>query len=141
MSTNSSIAVCLADGSVISVYCHYDGFIHHNGRLLLEYWNSQELAESLVSLGNISVLGQRLKPIGKHAFNNPEKGTCLFYGRDRKDIIGVNANVWKSLIDYFENCDFRDYNYLFVNDNWLVSSELEFGDNDLRVLSVTYKGK
>lgn len=126
MSTNSSIAVCLADGSVISIYCHYDGFIHYNGRLLLEYWNSQELAESLVSLGNISVLGQ-LKPIGKHTFNNPE--------------IGVNANVWKSLIDYFENCDFRDYNYLFVNDNWLVSSELEFGDNDLRVLSVTYKGK
>lgn len=135
MSTNSTISVCLADGSVRTISCHWDGCISYNGNLLFEFWNSQELAESLTSLGNMSILGERLEPIGKHTFNRPEMGTCLFYGRDRKDTIGTNANYWKSLIDYFANCDFREYNYLFINDNWLVNSEAEFGDNEMRILS------
>jgi hypothetical protein len=141
MSTNSSIAVCLDDGSVRSVYCHWDGFIHHNGKLLLKFWNSQELAESLTSLGNMSILGKRLEPIGNHTFKNPEKDTCLFYGRDRKDVVGINAKVWKSLVDYFNNCDFREYNYLFNNGNWLVNSEKGFDDDNFRVLSIIYNKK
>ena len=92
MGTRSRIAVMHGDNCK-SVYCHWDGYLEHNGSLLQKHYDSAK-ANNLVALGDLS----SLKPeIGeKHAFSQFElraeevagfklltENWCTFYGRDR----------------------------------------------------------
>ena len=61
MATRSTIAVEHADGTVSQVYCHWDGYLTHNGQILLDHYDTQEKAEQLVSLGSISSLRPKCK--------------------------------------------------------------------------------
>ena len=84
MGTHSNISVKV--GLVYhTVYTHWDGYPDWLGRMLVNYYNSQELAEKLVSIGDLSAVDQSCdKPEG-HSFDTPVKGYCIYYGRDRGD--------------------------------------------------------
>jgi len=56
MGTRSRIGLALATDHIVSVYCHYDGYIQHNGRKLVENYNTQELVEDLINGGDMSCL-------------------------------------------------------------------------------------
>ena len=117
MSTNSAIAVVHANGTVSEIYCHYDGHIIHNGRILNDHYATLELAESLVAGGDLSVLDERQSPIGEHSFDAPEKGTCIYYGRDR----GVDGSdpIESANLAEFHKARYREeYCYLFVDGVW-----------------------
>lgn len=122
MGTCSTIAVVRADGSVKSVYCHWDGYLSHNGQILLDDYNSQELAEKVTSLGDMSSLGERYDPIGVHSYENAEKGTTILYGRDRGET-GVSGNTFKTLEDYNNGNDWMGYDYLFKDGQWTVNGK------------------
>ena len=47
MSTRSSIAVKTADG-IKSIYCHWDGYVDHNGRILKEFYSTDEKVNQLM---------------------------------------------------------------------------------------------
>lgn len=90
MSTNARIGIERPESnSVESIYTHWDGYPEHHGILLLDCWNTREAVESLIALGNLSVLG---KEVGqKHDFDapydDPVSGSwCLAYGRDRGEV-------------------------------------------------------
>lgn len=51
MSTRSLIAIKQTDGTVKSIYCHWDGYVSHNGRLLIEHYATPEAVEELLALG------------------------------------------------------------------------------------------
>ena len=120
MSTRGTIAVVLPDGQVRSIYVHFDSYLMGVGRTLLLFWDSQELAELITSIGDMSVLGERIVPIGIHTANYPESGTCLFFGRDCGEN-DVNPITWISLAEYNLTNQFEEYNYLFFNGAWHVS--------------------
>lgn len=123
MSTNSTISVLCADGSVASIYCHWDGYIAHNGELLRNYYNSQALAEELVSLGNMSSLNKKIYPMSEsHSFDYPEPGVCVYYARDRGKR-NVGFGTFDSLQDFMENGDHLEYNYIWVDDRWVCFYE------------------
>ncbi len=68
MGTRSRIAVM--HGSVAkSVYCHWDGYLEHNGTILQEHYDSSK-ANHLVALGDLSSLRPELGE--KHAFSQFE---------------------------------------------------------------------
>lgn len=119
MSTNSTIAVKLADGSVNQVYCHWDGYLEHNGVILQKHYNSQELAEALVNLGDISFLCKNINPDGEHTFDNPKEGVTIFYGRDRGES-GVNARKFWNEEMFRLSGEKEEYDYLFADGEWLV---------------------
>jgi hypothetical protein len=54
MATRSRIAIETQDG-IISIYCHWDGHIETNGKILFENYD-REKTEQLIALGNISSL-------------------------------------------------------------------------------------
>jgi hypothetical protein len=82
MSTRSLINVKCNDGKVRSIYVHFDGYAHLE--TLQEHYNSQELAEQLISLGDLSALGESAGfPPESHSYDTPVKGYCIAYGRDR----------------------------------------------------------
>jgi len=83
MGTCSRIGVMHGD-KCKSVYCHWDGYLSNNGRILLEHYDSAK-ANHLVALGDISSLDRTVEiPEGvEHTFDDPVKGITSFYGRDR----------------------------------------------------------
>ena len=50
MSTRSRIGIQLADDSILSVYCHYDGYPEFNGVKLIENFKSYEKAAELIDM-------------------------------------------------------------------------------------------
>lgn len=73
MSTHSTISVLCRDGLVRTVYCHQDGYLQHNGRILAEYYNSRDAAEALVAPGNIWYLRPRCDRPEGHCEETPEE--------------------------------------------------------------------
>ena len=85
MGTRSFIITANPKGDFTGIYCHWDGYPSHNGKLLLEHYNSKGKARELVRLGSLSSLGERAKPLNPeaHSFNNKEEDTTVAYHRDR----------------------------------------------------------
>jgi hypothetical protein len=81
--------------------------------------------KELLSHGDLSVLETNIHPTDEHDFDNPEKGVCVFYGRDRGEE-GIDAQV--TSIDEFHtnsNSSFTEFLYLFTGGNWWVYDNLE----------------
>lgn len=56
MSTNSLIAIANKDGTFDSAYCHYDGYVGHNGKVLVKFHNTETQARTVVDTGFIRSL-------------------------------------------------------------------------------------
>lgn len=56
MGTRSRIGLALGPDQIVSVYCHYDGYIQHNGRKLVEHFNTKSAVEELINGGDMSSL-------------------------------------------------------------------------------------
>jgi hypothetical protein len=120
MATRSTIAVQLADGQVRQVYCHWDGYLGWNGQLLEQHYNTQEAAEAITELGDISALRKQITPTGDaHTFDTPEENTTIFYGRDRGES-RTEPRVFADMKDYVANCQREEYDYVFVEGVWYV---------------------
>lgn len=106
MSTRSTISVLHADGAVSSIYCHWDGYLEHNGYKLLTAYRTQEQVEALVDLGDLSSLDVTLDK-------------CVAYHRDRgEDRDNTKAVRHQSVAAYMDKLDVQEYNYLFANGKW-----------------------
>jgi hypothetical protein len=117
MATRSTIAIELPSGKIKSVYCHWDGYLSYNGRLLQEHYNTADKVKKLISKGAISSLAPEIGR--KHAFSDSGKGVCTFYARDRGEELQVNT--YKDFDDYARNLDGQEYDYLFCpNGMWRV---------------------
>jgi len=57
MGTRSTIALEFADKSVEQVYCHWDGYLEHNGQILLKHYSDPFVLQKLIDLGDMSSLG------------------------------------------------------------------------------------
>jgi hypothetical protein len=118
MATRSTIACKLADGSIRQIYCHWDGYPSNNGQLLLDHYNSQELAELVTSIGDMSLLAASVECPKGHSFDNRVDGYTVFYGRDR----GENGTEPRTHADE-STLQGEDYNYLWDGKKWLVDGE------------------
>jgi hypothetical protein len=130
MGTRSRIGVMHGD-KVKSVYCHWDGYLEHNGQILQEHYNSAK-ANNLVALGDLSSLRPELGE--KHAFSQFElraeevagyklltENWCTFYGRDR----GESSSEFKvahTFAEFMEQCDNcgAEYYYIMRDGVWYV---------------------
>jgi hypothetical protein len=73
MSTNSRIGILEPDGSVTSIYCHWDGYPDHNGRILLYYYEDEAKIRTLLAQGDRSCLGQEPDPADSFGRNQSGK--------------------------------------------------------------------
>lgn len=137
MGTRSTIGVLNTDGSVTAVYCHWDGYPEHNGKILMENYTTEEKVRELIGLGSISSLGSKIGE--QHPFSKFElkqeapdfdelmamyaksesEGWTTFYGRDRGES-DVRANTYDN-VEQFVSEFGEEYNYLFINGTWFVN--------------------
>jgi len=123
MGTRSRIGV-MHGGVCKSVYCHWDGYLEHNGRILLEHYNSAK-ANHLVSLGDLSCLRREVDfPDGEfHTFNSPMENVTVFYGRDR-DEDGTDFatdHTFETFFDRAVGCGAEWY-YVMQDGFWYVGN-------------------
>lgn len=122
MGTRSRIGVMHGD-VVKSVYCHWDGYLEHNGAILQEHYDSSR-ANNLVALGDLSSLRPELGE--KHAFSQFDlpkeeveafkaltENWCTFYGRDRGET-GTEWKVAHSFDEFFAQCDNCGAEYYYI---------------------------
>lgn len=148
MATRSTIAVQHADGTVSQVYCHWDGYLSHNGKLLFEHYSTLDKAEALVALGNISSLRASIGE--QHPFDNPYpfqsdqykahdeqyRHMTKYYGRDRGEEDQAPVKYWNFEM-YRLSGDSQEYDYIFRDGAWHVMSYAS--DNNLIPLSDAFQ--
>jgi len=119
MATRSTIAMRLEDGSVRSVYCHFDGYPDGVGATLREHYTNAAKIEQLLDLGDLSVLDVEIGE--KVDFNGRPEGQCLFYGRDRGET-GINARTHADENEWlgYRKGNACEYGYLWNGAWWVV---------------------
>jgi hypothetical protein len=115
MSTNSTINILNEDGTVDSIYCHWDGYLENNGKLLQEFYNTEAKVRELLAPGDLSTLGTTVG--SKHDFEDRGVTSCKYYGRDRGES-NVEMQTLGS-VDMIKNC--QEFNYLFRDGSWTVN--------------------
>jgi hypothetical protein len=136
MATRSTIALEFADGTVQQVYCHWDGYVDHNGAILQDHYSDPYKLRDLIDMGALSSLGAEIGDVrpfdNPHtygtleydAFNAQYKNQCLFYTRDRGEDLQVNK--FKDFADYERNHQYEEYEYILRQIDgqavWFVSS-------------------
>jgi len=123
MATRSAIAVKKPNGTVQAVYCHWDGYPQHNGKILGDHYDYNKTLQ-LVTLGNISILAPEIHPsTDAHSFDSPEEGVCVFYHRDRGET-GQDPKTFNTVGDFADHYEqaWCEYFYFIDTDGeWYVS--------------------
>lgn len=121
MGTRSTIAIEFADSTVQQIYCHWDGYLDHNGKILQEHYSDPFKLSKLIDLGDMSSLAPNIGT--QHAFEKAPPGECTFYGRDRHEN-GRGARRFKDITEYVAECQQEEYDYILRNVNgkatWFV---------------------
>jgi hypothetical protein len=121
MSTRSNIGILNNDGTVTAVYCHWDGYVEYNGRILAEYYPKMERVKRLISGGDLSSLNKEIEPTADHSFEEPQEDVCIYYHRDRgEDWETVKPKTYNSLIELCESLKegWIEYLYVYIGGDW-----------------------
>jgi len=132
MGTRSRIGYELPDHSVVSVYCHWDGYVEHNGKILVEHYLNRDDVKELIDGGSMSTLRTRggwdnSSPLrdengeyicdanGYLTFENDREPQPLYHSER-----GEEVSVQHTSFDEFISGDcWEEYAYLYdLNDNW-----------------------
>lgn len=120
MSTRSLITIEQPDGTYRAIYCHSDGYLTHNGAMLLDHYKDRAKVEELLNLGDISCLAPNINPDPNkpHSFNYDERqeGVVVAYHRDRGEE-KVESRIL-SFDELFKNTWIEYFYVLDLNGNW-----------------------
>lgn len=137
MSTRSFIGMVKEDGNVVGIYCHFDGFLTHQGPILTEYYSDIEKVKQLIDLGSISVLAEQIGD--KHDINNIGcKSWVKAFVRDLGHPRSENEPIYyvnesESLTCF--NGIGVDYCYIFKNGKWFYATR---DDSSLKEIDKEY---
>jgi hypothetical protein len=108
--------------TVRAVYCHWDGYLEHNGAILQKHYSNSPKVNNLIALGDISSLRPEIGE--KHAFSRLETpmddeaydklygNMTTYYGRDRGET-GTEFKVFDTLKEAEEHYTWSEYFYCF----------------------------
>lgn len=108
MSTRSRIGIRRKDGSIESIYCHWDGYLSNNGKILFRSYQDINKIEELLDLGNISSLSDELDDVVAYMRDRGEK--------DQEKRIHNNLSEFSS----FMEDGWEEYVYLYdeISKEW-----------------------
>ena len=101
MGTRSTIALEFADGTVSQVYCHWDGYLSNNGKILSTSYMDPFKVRALVDLGGFSSLKDSVEDTALEAYTQ------------RGDDLDVER--YQNADEYFDTCSGEEYDYLLRN--------------------------
>ena len=102
MGTRSTIALEFADGTVEQVYCHWDGYLDHNGQLLQAHYMDPFKVKQLLALGAFSSLTDTVEGTKETAYHS-SRGEELMIQK------------YKDVAEYVAECQQEEYDYILRN--------------------------
>ena len=99
MGTRSTIALEFADGTVSQVYCHWDGYLEHNGEILNKHYMDPFKVRDLVDLGDFSSLRETVEETKEGAYGYSRGEDC-------------QARRYMNVSEYLAECQQEEYDYL-----------------------------
>jgi hypothetical protein len=132
MGTRSRIGIELPDHTVVSVYCHWDGYVDHNGRVLVEHYMNRDSVKELIDGGSMSSLrtrqtwnsgpmlrdkdGEYIRDTEGNIMSEGDRDPQPQYHSERGD--GEEPSH-SSFDEFVSGNSMEEYAYLFdLNDNW-----------------------
>lgn len=107
MATRSTIALEYADGTVGQIYCHWDGYLDHNGKILQEHYTDAFKVRDLLDGGDTSTLSENV-------------ADCEFYTKRGEEL--NPQRMYKDFQEYARECQREEYDYILRRDGkWYVS--------------------
>jgi hypothetical protein len=110
MGTRSRVAVMHGDVCK-SVYCHYDGYLEHTGRVLLEHYDSAA-ANALIARGDNSGVQPTIEEMN------------FYSDRGETDVGYQVAHTFEQFLDQVEGC-FAEYYYVMRDGVWYAGCVYE----------------
>ena len=125
MATRSVIAK-LDDRGIQAIYCHNDGYLSNNGKILDQHYRDEDNINQLLAEGDCSSLKDTISD-------------TIFYHRDRgednKEAVNLN-NETKLLEHAFESCD-AEVVYMFAYGSWYVyDNSNKIGDSSYQFIEL-----
>ena len=144
MATRSAIGIMHGDVCK-AVYCHWDGYLEHNGKILKEHYTDSVKVNQLISLGDISSLGPEVgeehpfssfdSELSSEEYDAKYGNMTTFYGRDRGEATSFETFMdFEKLATHYSNAG-CEYIYIFKDGEWFVSKG-EYGFNTLERFEV-----
>jgi hypothetical protein len=127
--------------AVKSIYCHWDGYLGHNGRILNEHYSNSPKVNNLIALGDLSSLRPEIgvqhafssldvPKAEQEAYDKEHGNSCTFYTRDRgEDAPYKHFESAKAALEYY-NGSWCEYFYLFRYDADLESGKWFYKDRN-----------
>ena len=129
MATRSRIGIELKDGSILSVYSHWDGYPEWLGRILTTHYNSRSLAEELIDGGDMSCAwtDERWDDTGVKGVYGPQ-----YYSQRGED---TPPRHDKDLAEYLQ--DGEEFAYVYTQSgDWLCYDTCDWHDSYLEGVEI-----
>jgi hypothetical protein len=119
MATRSTIAMVLPNGTIQSIYCHWDGYLEGVGQTLAEHYSKRKTIQLLAN-GDVSSLGDFVGH--KHHFDRATKvKSTTFYGRDRGET-GTESRNHANVEEWLRFREGSEFFYLLQGKQWWYCS-------------------
>jgi len=112
MSTRSFIGMVNRDLTITSVYCHWDGYVEYNGKMLLQHYNTPAKVRKLLHKGDFSSLQKNISDIQ------------YYVDRGDEDTGAVTQNLG----DFIKMCkeSWCEYFYILkIDGTWAVATSTD----------------
>lgn len=117
MATRGMISIVLPDNRIKAIYCHWDNYPQHNGRILRKHYDTAEKIQQLMEGGDMSSLRETVDQ-------------CEYY-RDRGENVPAKYfNKMEIAMSTYRNA-WCEYLYKFEDGIWWVTN----GDSPWRSLT------
>ena len=127
MATRSRIGIELKNGSVLSVYHHWDGYPEWLGRILKTHYNTKDKVAELIDGGDMSCCWTEIAQYGES--DGREYGPEYYSQRGEDCPPRLDANKYEYLADG------EEYAYLFVNNEWVCYNLHQFEENTMPTIA------
>ena len=133
MATRSRIGIELKDGSILSVYHHWDGYPEWLGKTLKEQYNSREKASELIDGGDISCCWTNERWGDVNEYGGQMKEETAEYGPQYYSQRGEDCppRLDADLCEYLLPDNSEEFAYVFRNGEWICYNMNQFDDNKL----------
>lgn len=125
MATRSRIGIELKNGSVLSVYHHWNGYPEWLGRILNTHYNTRSKVIELIDGGDMSCCWTEIAQYGES--NGKEYGPEYYSQRGEDCPPRHDAD----LCEYLLPNNSEEYAYVFRNDEWVCYNMNQFDDTKL----------
>ena len=132
MATRSRIGIELKDGSILSVYHHWDGYPEWLGKTLKEQYNSREKASELIDGGDMSSAWTNERWGDVNEYGGQMKEETAEYGPQYYSQRGEECppRYDDSIFDYLEKDNNEEYAYVWtINNKWVCMNMNQFDNN------------